>query len=128
VGAPLPTTDWALPKLRACRHFADNYGTLPAQLRATPPGQAQAAEPLPAENLAAIADDLAETLRFDIGSMHQDRPWPTWLTVFNAYIAALHASAFVVANPASSQSVRAGIAELYHQALTPVLEVCYVAP
>lgn len=116
-----------MPKVRTCRIFAENYPALPAQLRATSPSQGHTTDPIPDEKLAAATNALADTLRFHISPADQDRPPPTWLSTMDTYIAALRASAFVVVNPATPEAVRTGIAELYHQALTPMLKLCHVA-
>lgn len=115
------------PKRRACETLAAAYRSLPESLRAAPPGQQHTQTPTPPANVASAASDLAELLRIDLGSETGFKPWPAWLQTLDNYVDALQAVAFVAAQPHASEPVRAGIAELYQQALTPTLALCYLA-
>lgn len=115
------------PKVRACSQFTESYRTLPPELRSTHPGRPRTATPTATPNLAGIATDEAEILNGILGPAYQHRPLPVWLQAFDKYVAALRATAFVVADPAATDAVRAGVAELHQRALQPVLKLCYVA-
>lgn len=123
----IPLDEPTQPKQRACNTLAEAYRSLPEQLRAYQPGQSLILPPTPQLKLADAASGLAELLSIDIGAGYGPRPWPTWLQTLDNYVAALRAVAFVVVQPGAPEPVRAGIAELYQQALTPTLTLCYVS-
>jgi len=122
-----PSDEPTPPKRRACETFAGAYPSLPEPLRAAPPGRPHTLTPTSTVNLAGAASDLAELLRIDLGSEYGFKPWPGWLHTLDNYVDALQAVAFVAAQPQATEPVRAGVAELYQQALTPTLALCYVA-
>lgn len=124
---PISLNEPTEPKKRACETLAGAYRSLPEQLRAAPPGQSPILAPTPGLKLAGAASDLAELLRLDLGAEYAFRPWPAWLQTMDNYVAALRAVAFVAGRPDAPEPVRAGIAELYQQALAPTLALCYVA-
>lgn len=111
-----------------CATLARSYPSMSAPLRAhhSPPTVVLSPQDYPNRTLHGEATDLAEILESDLAPAYvQQTPWPAWVQAFDNYVAALRAVSFVETNPTAPQ-VRAGIMDLYQQALVEPMQLCHI--